>query len=116
MRRKDRKSELRSREVRHALANLLQNALQATSKGNEVRLLVQSDQHILQMVVEDEGAGIPKEHLDRIFQPFFTTKPQGTGLGLAITHQIVKDHGGEIRVESTPGNGTRFIMSFPIFE
>jgi signal transduction histidine kinase len=103
-------------KVRHALANLLQNALQATSKGKEVRLLVQSDQHILQMVVEDEGAGIPKENLDRIFQPFFTTKPQGTGLGLAITHQIVKDHGGKIRVESTLGNGTRFIMSFPIFE
>jgi signal transduction histidine kinase len=67
-------------------------------------------------MVEDEGSGIPKEHLDRIFQPFYTTKPQGTGLGLAITQRIVKEHGGEIRVESTPGNGTPFIMSFPIFE
>jgi signal transduction histidine kinase len=67
-------------------------------------------------VIEDEGAGIPKEHLDRIFHPFFTTKPQGTGLGLAITQRIVEEHGGEIRVESTPGTGTRFIMSFPIFE
>jgi len=66
------------------------------------------------VVVEDEGSGIPKEHLDRIFQPFFTTKPQGTGLGLAITHRIVKDHGGDIRVESAPGNGTRVSMSFPI--
>lgn len=67
-------------------------------------------------MVEDEGAGIPKEHLDRIFEPFFTTKPQGTGLGLAITQRIVKEHGGEIRVESTPGSGTRFILSFPILE
>jgi two-component system sensor histidine kinase HydH len=100
-------------KVRHALANLLQNALQATPKGKEVRLLVRLDQGILHLVVEDEGAGIPKEHLDRIFQPFFTTKPQGTGLGLAITHQIVKDHGGEIKVESTPGKGTRFFLSFP---
>lgn len=103
-------------KVRHALANLLQNALQATPKGKAVRLLVRLEKGILHMVVEDEGSGIPKEHLERIFQPFFTTKPQGTGLGLAITHQIVKDHGGDIRVESTQGNGARFIMSFPIFE
>jgi len=111
-----RKVSLDREKVRQALANLLQNALQASPKGKGVRLLVRFDQGILYMVVEDEGAGIPKEHLDRIFQPFFTTKPQGTGLGLAITHQIVKDHGGNIKVESTQGNGTRFIMSFPIFE
>ncbi len=108
------KVSLDREKVRQALANLLQNALQASPKGKEVRLLVQSDHGNLRMVVEDEGAGIPKEHLDRIFQPFFTTKPQGTGLGLAITHQIVRDHGGAIRVESTPGNGTRVFLSFPI--
>jgi signal transduction histidine kinase len=107
------KVSLDREKVRHALANLLHNALQASPKGKEVRLLVRHDQAILYMVVEDEGAGIPKEHLDRIFQPFFTTKPQGTGLGLAITHQIVKDHGGDIRVESNPGNGTRVSLSFP---
>jgi signal transduction histidine kinase len=108
-----RKVSLDREKVRQALVNLIHNALQATPKGKEVRLLVQTDQGILHMVVEDEGAGIPKEHLDRIFQPFFTTKPQGTGLGLAITHQIVKDHGGDIRVESTSGNGTRVSVSFP---
>jgi signal transduction histidine kinase len=102
--------------IRNALANLLHNALEASSKGKEVRLLVQHDLHFLRIMIEDEGAGIPKEHLDRIFHPFFTTKPQGTGLGLAITQRIVKEHGGEIRVESTPGTGTRFIMSFPIIE
>jgi two-component system sensor histidine kinase HydH len=102
-------------KVRHALANLLQNALQASPKGKEVRLLVRPNQSILEIVVEDEGPGIPKEHLARIFQPFFTTKPQGTGLGLAITQQIVKEHGGEISIESTLGNGTRVFLSFPIF-
>jgi signal transduction histidine kinase len=100
-------------KVRQALLNLIHNALQATPEGKEVRLLVRTDPGILHMVVEDDGAGILKEHLDRIFQPFFTTKPQGTGLGLAITHQIVKDHGGEISVESTPGSGTRVSISFP---
>jgi two-component system, NtrC family, sensor histidine kinase HydH len=101
-------------KIRQVLVNLLQNALQASPKGKEVRLLVQTDQGVLQMAVEDEGAGIPREHLERIFQPFFTTKPQGTGLGLAITHQIVQDHGGDIRVESTVGGGTRVFLSFPI--
>jgi two-component system sensor histidine kinase HydH len=108
-----RKVSLDREKVRQALANLLQNALQASPKGKGVRLLVRLDQGILHMVVEDEGAGIPKEHLDRLFQPFFTTKPQGTGLGLAITHQIVKDHGGDIKVESIPGTGTSVFLSFP---
>ena len=102
--------------IRNALANLLHNALQASPEGKEVRLLVQHDRRSVRFMIEDEGAGIPKEHMDRIFQPFFTTKPQGTGLGLAITQRIVKEHGGEIRVESTPGNGTRFVLSLPILE
>jgi two-component system sensor histidine kinase HydH len=106
------KASLDREKVRQALANLLQNALQASPKGKEVRLLVQNGPGVLQMTVEDEGAGIPQEHLDRIFQPFFTTKHQGTGLGLAITHQIVQAHGGHIRVESSPGKGTRICMSF----
>ena len=103
-------------KMRHALTNLLQNALHATPQGKEVRLLVRLDQGLLLMLVEDEGSGIPKENLDRIFQPFFTTKSQGTGLGLAITHRIVKDHGGEIKVDSAPGNGTRVSMSIPVFQ
>jgi two-component system sensor histidine kinase HydH len=103
-------------KVHTALANLLHNALDASPKGKEVRLLVQSDGQFLRITIEDEGAGIPKEHLGKVFQPFFTTKPQGTGLGLAITQRIVKEHGGEIQVQSTQGNGTRFILSFPTFE
>jgi two-component system sensor histidine kinase HydH len=99
-----------------ALSNLLYNALHASAKGKEVRLLVQSDDHLLRIMVEDEGTGIPAEHLDRIFQPFFTTKPQGTGLGLAITQRIVEEHNGDIRVESNIGNGTRFVLSFPIMD
>lgn len=100
-------------KVSHALTNLLQNALHATPKGKEVRLLVRLDRTTLGIVVEDEGSGILKENLDRIFQPFFTTKAQGTGLGLAITHRIVKDHGGDIKIDSALGNGTRVSISFP---
>jgi two-component system sensor histidine kinase HydH len=110
-----RKVSLDPEKIHHALANLLHNALQASPRGKEVRLMIIPNQSILEMIVEDEGPGIAKEHLDRIFQPFFTTKPQGTGLGLAITQQIVKEHGGKIKIESTPGNGTRVVLSFPIF-
>jgi signal transduction histidine kinase len=67
------------------------------------------------ITVADTGSGIPRENLDKIFSPFFTTKPlgQGTGLGLAICHGIVTSHGGEIRVESEPGKGTRMSLVLP---
>ena len=100
--------------VRQGLVNLLQNALHASGEGKEVRLLARREQDSLRFVVEDEGEGIPEEHLNRIVQPFFTTKPKGTGLGLAITQGIVQEHGGEMRVESTPGKGTRVTLEFPI--
>jgi len=101
-------------KVRQGLVNLLQNALQASPEGKEVRLLANCDQNAVKFVVEDQGGGIPPENLERIFQPFFTTKAQGTGLGLAITHRIVREHGGNIQVKSVPGNGTRFTLAFPI--
>jgi signal transduction histidine kinase len=69
----------------------------------------------LEIKVTDNGKGIPKEVVDKIFQPFFTTKPtgEGTGLGLSLSYDIVKAHGGEIRVESEQGEGTTFIISLP---
>jgi two-component system NtrC family sensor kinase len=70
----------------------------------------------VQIIVKDNGNGIPQKIVDKIFQPFFTTKPtgQGTGLGLSLSYDIVKAHGGEIRVESKEGEGTEFIISLPI--
>jgi two-component system sensor histidine kinase AtoS len=105
---------LDAEKVRQGLVNLLQNALQASAKGGEVRLLADSDGRAVKFVVEDQGVGIPAANLDRIFDPFFTTKAQGTGLGLAITQRIVREHGGYIQVKSVPGNGTRFTLALPI--
>jgi signal transduction histidine kinase len=67
--------------------------------------------------VKDNGAGIPKKVIDKIFQPFFTTKPtgQGTGLGLSLSYDIVKAHGGELKVESTEGEGAKFIVELPFY-
>jgi signal transduction histidine kinase len=63
--------------------------------------------------VEDDGVGIPADVLPRLFDPFFSTKEGGSGLGLALTQQIVKDHGGDLAVQSTVGSGTTFTVSVP---
>jgi len=110
------KASLDAEKIRQGLVNLLQNALQASPEGGEVRLLADCDRRAVKFVVEDQGVGIPAANLDRIFHPFFTTKAQGTGLGLAITQRIVREHGGHIQVKSVPGNGTRFTLVFPISE
>ena len=99
--------------VRLAVVNVLQNALHASSEGSPVRLQFRQDREDFDVVVEDEGAGIPEEHRDHLFRPFFTTKPKGTGLGLAITMRVVKEHGGDISVESSRGKGTRVTLRFP---
>jgi len=74
-----------------------------------------SDNHVT-ITVSDNGNGIPQKIVDKIFQPFFTTKPtgQGTGLGLSLAYDIVKAHGGELRVETKEGEGSEFIIQLPI--
>ena len=70
----------------------------------------------VEITVKDNGNGIPTKSVDKIFQPFFTTKPtgQGTGLGLSLAYDIVKAHGGEIKVETKEGEGSEFIIELPI--
>ncbi len=77
-----------------------------TTKRVETNLLI---------TVTDNGNGIPPKIIDKIFQPFFTTKPtgEGTGLGLSLSYDIIKAHGGEIKVESNEGEGSEFIISLP---
>jgi signal transduction histidine kinase len=65
-------------------------------------------------VVADTGAGIAPEHVSHIFEPFFTTKPSGTGLGLSVTYGILNDHHATIDVNSAPGQGARFVLTFPV--
>ncbi len=70
----------------------------------------------VEIIVKDNGNGIPQNIVDKIFQPFFTTKPagQGTGLGLSLSYDIIKAHGGEIKVETKEGDGTTFIIQLPL--
>ncbi len=68
------------------------------------------------ITVKDNGNGIPKKVMDKIFQPFFTTKPagQGTGLGLSLSYDVIKAHGGELKVETKEGEGATFTISLPV--
>jgi len=106
-----------SNQLQQVLMNLMINAQQAMAGGSgTVRLSVrQGEGGALELRVSDTGPGIPEEIQGRIFDPFFTTKPvgQGTGLGLSVSYGIVKEHGGEIRLESVPGHGTTFIITLP---
>lgn len=77
-----------------------------------IRLTHNGAQAVLE--ITDTGKGIPKEELDQIFLPFYTTKDSGTGLGLSICHKIIQDHEGTIEVESIAGEGTKFTISVPV--
>ncbi|GAB4274574.1 MAG: cache domain-containing protein [Deferrisomatales bacterium] len=101
-------------QIRQVALNLLLNAGAAMDgRGTcTVRTRAVGDGAV-EVAFEDTGRGIAAEDLDKVFEPFFTTKRQGTGLGLAITRQLVKQHGGTIRVESTPGQGTAVTVRLP---
>ena len=96
-----------------ALLNLLMNAVQAAGEKGKAWLAARPIADGAEIEVCDSGSGIPKEDLDRIFNPFFTTKAQGTGLGLAIVHQIVEAHGGTIRAGNRSEGGARFVIWLP---
>lgn len=102
-----------SEQMTQAILNLLQNALDATKKQGTISLHITHDNTDAVITVKDTGEGIPKTIREKIFNLYFTTKPNGTGLGLAITHQIIAQHGGSIDVNSEEGKGTSFIVRLP---
>jgi signal transduction histidine kinase len=109
-------------QIKQVLLNILLNAIQAI-KGDgqiwiETRLaqvpIEEKSESFIQVEIRDTGVGIPKENLERIFDPFFSTRPDGSGLGLAISHQIIHEHGGFINVDSQVGKGTSFKVHLPL--
>ncbi len=98
-------------QIRQALLNLLRNAREAMPQGGRVVVkLLEAEGGGLDLIVDDEGVGMPATTRERLFEPFFTTKQHGTGLGLAITRQIAEAHGGGIRVETREPIGTRIVL------
>lgn len=111
-------------QLTQAFMNVLLNALQAMPTGGTAT--IQADvaavqdgnpigrESVARIRITDTGPGIPAENLDRLFDPYFTTKDAGTGLGLALTHKIIQDHHGSIRAESQAGAGATFVIALPI--
>jgi len=96
--------------------NLFINARDAMPRGGWLSVTSRAAGEWATVEVGDTGAGIPADHLSRIYDPFFTTKAlgQGTGLGLSITYGIVGEHDGSISCDSRPGEGTRFMVTLPL--
>ena len=118
------KLEVVPQDIGRVILNLINNAFYVVNeKGKEgivgyeprVKVTTKSNLESIEISVSDNGKGIPKKIIDKIFQPFFTTKPtgQGTGLGLSLSYDIVKAHGGELLVESIEGEGTTFKINLP---
>ena len=119
-----------SQQMQQVFLNLILNAIEAMPKGGKLNIKafkvdipsmplkgpasIQSNgRTYIDVVIEDSGEGIPKEKLETIFDPFYTTKPAGLGLGLSIVYRIIKEHQGEIRVDSRVGQGTTFTITLP---
>ncbi|HTP64679.1 MAG TPA: ATP-binding protein, partial [Geobacteraceae bacterium] len=101
--------------MRNCLFNFINNAAQAMPEGGEITLgAVYDAAGQFRLTFADRGQGIAAEDIEKIFQPYFTTKEAGIGLGLAITERIVREHGGSITVESSPGKGTTFTVILPV--
>ncbi len=95
------------------ILNLCNNAIKAMEESGRLAISVKSHEDYVEIIIKDNGCGIPESKLHKIFDPFFTTFQGGTGLGLSVVNQIIEKHRGAIDVRSKPGKGTTVILSLP---
>lgn len=102
-------------QVKQVLINLIKNATEAmeSTRAPEITINVRRILNHISIAINDNGPGIPDHVLERIFVPFYTTKPEGSGIGLSLSRQIIRNHQGQITVESKEGKGSSFVVSFP---
>jgi signal transduction histidine kinase len=99
--------------LHRALSNLVLNAMDAMPNGGALTINAARRSDAVELRISDTGSGMTAEECERLFTPYYTTKQHGTGLGLAIVQSVISDHNGTIRVESTPGSGTTFVVELP---
>ena len=97
-----------------AFLNILLNAMQAMPDGGIVQIAIDSADGMVRIQFDDEGEGVKQDIIDKIWDPFFTTKETGTGLGLGLVKNIVESHGGVVRIENRPVRGARITVELPI--
>ncbi|MFQ5604730.1 MAG: PAS domain S-box protein [bacterium] len=101
-------------QIRRVILNIVRNAIDAMPKGGKLHIRVHKMDQRAVIDIQDSGMGIPPDMIDKIYDPFFTTKDFGTGLGLAITQQVINEHGGQITCKSELGKGTTFSIELPL--
>lgn len=101
-------------QIKIVFRNILSNAIESMPNGGNVVITVKNQKPFVEIVFEDTGCGISKDNLDRVFNPFFTTKYGAVGLGLTIVHQIIEGHNGIVRIKSREGQGTTVSLSLPV--
>ncbi|MGA9108782.1 MAG: ATP-binding protein [Smithella sp.] len=106
--------EVDSDKIKQVLLNIFLNSLAALQDGGKLKIKLSSRANNLEVIISDNGAGIEKMDLPRIYDPYFTSKPAGTGLGLAVVQKIMEAHGGNISLESVAGKGTEVFLKFLI--
>lgn len=107
--------EVDSNQLKQVFLNIINNAIYAMNGAGRLTITTLTQGNDVLVKIEDTGTGIPKEHVQRIFEPFFSTKNEkGTGIGLSVSYKIIQSHGGQILVESEPGAGTAFTLVLPL--
>jgi two-component system NtrC family sensor kinase len=103
-------------QLQQVFLNLITNAIDAIEKNGCIEIATRQKENTIEVMIKDDGPGIPKEHQNRIFDPFYTTKTsgKGTGLGLSVSHSIIEKMGGSITFESNQETGTIFYINLPI--
>ena len=100
-------------KLKQVFLNLFLNAIQAMETGGTLTVCTLKTENSIQVKVKDTGGGIETKDLSRVFDPYFTTKPEGTGLGMAMSAKIVEEHGGTITLESEVNQGTSVVVEIP---
>ena len=100
-------------QVKQVFFNVIGNAIDAIPEGSEIRIVSGLDENFVFAQIVDQGSGISKENISRVFEPYFTTKKSGHGIGMMIVHRIMRDHNGEVGIDSKEGSGTIVTLKFP---
>jgi len=103
-------------QMKQAIYNIARNAMQFAGEGGLIRVMVRREDPYLTWEFRDNGRGIDPKHLPHLGQPFFTTRSEGTGLGLMIVQRIMREHGGDLQLESSPGKGTQVRIRIPLLD
>jgi signal transduction histidine kinase len=100
-------------QIKQVFFNVIGNGVDAVGENSTIRIVTGIDDQYVFAKIVDQGTGIKKEDIARVFEPYFTTKKSGHGIGMMIVHRIMRDHGGEVGIDSKEGSGTIVTLNFP---